>query len=336
MPSLGHIAVGMAAARVHHDGRLPRLTALAAWSALSLLPDIDVVGFPLGVAYSAPFGHRGATHSLFASVLGGLAVGVLARLRGYVAGRPTVMASVVLASHAFLDTMTDGGFGCALLWPFTSERYFAPWRPIPVAPIGRDFLSADGAFVALAELVMFCPLIVYAVARPHLSRRAVAGSLAIWVAAAAAVADTSIRDGISGRLLGDDTRFDAGFSEAAFRRVAPGDSQDDVIKRLGAPRFEFWFFGPPDERGPDERPAPEAGCVAIRFERGLVAGASDADDCRRAGVWRRQTASDVGQQLGQPTESCWQYTWSPSGRRHRIRVVCFVNGAVGRTIRRWS
>ena len=33
MASLGHIAVGMAAARVYHDGRLPRWRSAVFWSA---------------------------------------------------------------------------------------------------------------------------------------------------------------------------------------------------------------------------------------------------------------------------------------------------------------
>ena len=336
MASLGHIAIGMAAARVYRAGSAPRLKSMAAWSALSLLPDIDVVGFAWGIAYAAPFGHRGATHSLLISILGGIAVGLLARQRGRALRRTTLVSSVVLASHGLLDTMTDGGLGCALLWPFSSARDFAPWRPIPVAPIGLDFVSADGAFVAIAELVIFCPLLVFALVRGPLSRGTIVAGLVVWVTALSVIVTSEARDGISGYLLGDDTRFTSAFSESAFRQVAHGQSQADVINLLGAPPFEFWFFGPPDDRAPDERPASGAGCVAVRFEHGLVAGASRTEDCRSRGVSMRQTASEVRGQLGPSTESCWQYTWSPSGQRHRMRVVCFVGDAVRRIIRKWS
>jgi hypothetical protein len=37
-------------------------------------------------------------------------------------------------------------------------RYFAPWTPIPVSPIGLRFISPYGMFVALVEIVMFSPL----------------------------------------------------------------------------------------------------------------------------------------------------------------------------------
>jgi inner membrane protein len=69
---------------------------------------------------------------------------------------------VVLATHPLLDTLTDGGLGCALFWPFDLTRYFAPWRPIQVAPIGLAFLSPYGAIVAMSEIVLFLPLFVFA------------------------------------------------------------------------------------------------------------------------------------------------------------------------------
>ncbi len=72
-----------------------------------------------------------------------------------------IIALLVVGSHAILDTMTDGGLGCALFWPFDETRYFAPWRPIPVAPIGLAFFSARGLAVATTELIIFLPLLFY-------------------------------------------------------------------------------------------------------------------------------------------------------------------------------
>ena len=135
---------------------------MALWSGLSLLPDADVIGFALGVEYGAPWGHRGATHSLTLSVALGLTIGLAARRFERPVGWTALLASVVLASHAVLDTMTDGGLGCALFWPFDLTRYFAPWRPIPVAPIGPAFFSPYGAIVAVTELVIFSPVLLFA------------------------------------------------------------------------------------------------------------------------------------------------------------------------------
>jgi membrane-bound metal-dependent hydrolase YbcI (DUF457 family) len=82
-----------------------------------------------------------------------------------------MLACFVLASHPLLDALTDGGLGCALFWPFDSTRYFAPWSPIPVAPIGARYFSPRGLSVALTEMVLFGPLFAFAL-RPRRPRRA--------------------------------------------------------------------------------------------------------------------------------------------------------------------
>ena len=130
------------------------------WTALSLLPDLDVIGFRFGVSYADAWGHRGATHSLAFAVGIGLCSGLLAGLTGRSALRLGALATAVVASHGLLDTLTDGGLGVALLWPFDDTRFFAAWRPIPVAPLGLGLLSMRGLEVAVAELVGFVPVIV--------------------------------------------------------------------------------------------------------------------------------------------------------------------------------
>jgi inner membrane protein len=165
MASIGHVAVGMAAARLGAGAPVPRgqlVLSMFVWSALSLLPDADVVGLAFGIRYGDPWGHRGATHSFaFALMLGAL-VGLAARGLRRPALTSALLASLVLASHGLLDALTDGGRGCALFWPFSDSRHFAPIRPIPVAPIGFAFLSRRGLQVALAELVIFAPVFAYA------------------------------------------------------------------------------------------------------------------------------------------------------------------------------
>jgi len=190
MASLGHIAIGIAASRLYPEEEQVHRASLGAmlfWAALSFLPDADVIGFSFGVQYADEWGHRGATHSLaFAVVIGSLA-GVAARLVHRPALRTGVTAVVVLASHPLLDTLTDGGLGCALFWPFDHTRYFAPWRPFPVAPIGLAFFSPYGLFVAFAEALLFAPVWWYAFAAGSArSRRVRIFSLAafvVWCAA---------------------------------------------------------------------------------------------------------------------------------------------------------
>jgi inner membrane protein len=175
MASIGHLAVGVAAARrltLRERGGL--FGPMVALSALSLLPDLDVIGFTLGVPYGSPIGHRGASHSLAVAVFAGLAAAAVtyascaravpeATRRLHRAVRLGTYVACVVASHGLLDSMTDGGKGVALLWPFTDQRFFLGWRPIPVAPIGARFFSSRGLRVATFELIEFAPLFAYAI-----------------------------------------------------------------------------------------------------------------------------------------------------------------------------
>jgi inner membrane protein len=184
MASLGHVAIGLAAAKAYNGDRARSVSSLFSWSALSLLPDIDVIGFAFGVQYADAWGHRGATHSFAIALIGALAAAVVARVFGRGAVRTGLFAAAVLASHPLLDTMTDGGLGCALFWPMDTTRYFAPWRPIPVAPIGAAFLSPTGAFVALIELLLFAPVLVVALSPAAKNARVLAVSVALSLATA--------------------------------------------------------------------------------------------------------------------------------------------------------
>jgi inner membrane protein len=131
------------------------------WACVAaILPDIDVVAFKLGIAYSSPFGHRGFTHSLMFAAW----VGVVASyFNGYFGAskRLTLLFfSVCCASHPLLDALTNGGLGVAFFWPIDSARYFLPWQPIDVSPIGlRRFLTPRGLQVLMSEMrVVWLPL----------------------------------------------------------------------------------------------------------------------------------------------------------------------------------
>lgn len=178
MASLGHVAVGLAAARLYR--RTEETTGslvfrCVAFSAASLLPDADVISFGLGIPYAAPFGHRGASHSIVFALACGLVAGLVAargttRARGLRVG---VFIAAIMATHGPLDALTDGGEGVALLWPFSTQRIFFSWRPLPVSPIGIHFLSRAGLAVAKVEILAFSPLFLYGLwPRSWLPRRA--------------------------------------------------------------------------------------------------------------------------------------------------------------------
>jgi inner membrane protein len=125
----------------------------------SVLPDFDVIAFGLGIPYRSVWGHRGFTHSILFSVLIGCAIAWIAfrqeELEAMKRSRLSLAIFFILAivSHPVLDSLTSGGLGVAALWPFENARYFAPWRPIRVSPIGADFFSARGLLVLASEII---------------------------------------------------------------------------------------------------------------------------------------------------------------------------------------
>jgi inner membrane protein len=61
---------------------------------------------------------------------------------------------LVTASHGVLDAMTNGGYGIGFFIPFDTTRYFLPWRPLVVSPIGvHGFFSRWGWDVMKSEFL---------------------------------------------------------------------------------------------------------------------------------------------------------------------------------------
>jgi inner membrane protein len=123
----------------------------------SILPDLDVMGFRFGIQYGDFWGHRGFTHSLLcAALLASFVVLVAFRQAVPGLGRFALWTYFFLttASHGFLDAMTDGGLGVAFFSPFNNTRYFLPWTPIRVSPIGiARFFSHRGLEAVESELL---------------------------------------------------------------------------------------------------------------------------------------------------------------------------------------
>ncbi|MCL2524125.1 MAG: metal-dependent hydrolase [Betaproteobacteria bacterium] len=142
------LMLGAVAGRRRISGRL-----LAAGAIAAMLPDADAIGFVLHVPYAAAFGHRGATHSLlFALLLAALAALCHRPLRT-TPWRGAFFVGLAALSHPLLDACTNGGLGVELWWPFSEQRWFAPFRPIIASPLGPRFFSARGWQVMQSEFL---------------------------------------------------------------------------------------------------------------------------------------------------------------------------------------
>src|SRR5262249_15455011 len=119
-------------------------------AACCALPDIDVIGFKLGIPYHSLFGHRGITHSFFFATLVAFVLTPLMRGRYAMRGDLATLFGFLwlcVASHPLFDAFTSGGEGVAFFAPFSDTRYFFPWRPIRVSPIGIGGLISGRGLV---------------------------------------------------------------------------------------------------------------------------------------------------------------------------------------------
>jgi len=154
-------AVGIGAAFYRRSAPTP---VWIAGITCSVIPDVDVIGFRFGVHYGDFWGHRGFTHSLFfAALLAVAATAIIVRFNREIS-RFSLFAYLFLAtaSHGLLDAMTNGGLGVAFFSPFENSRYFLPWRPILVSPIGvTRFFTNRGLAVLQTEILwIWLPSIV--------------------------------------------------------------------------------------------------------------------------------------------------------------------------------
>ncbi len=122
----------------------------------AIIPDADVVTRYFGAERGSMFAHRGFTHSIFFALLFGGLTSLFAHkfLKTHLS-IVKLFAFFALAtfSHPFLDMLTNGGSGVALLAPFSTERFAFPWRPVEVSPIGLRFFSDRGVTVILSEFL---------------------------------------------------------------------------------------------------------------------------------------------------------------------------------------
>ncbi len=123
----------------------------------SIVPDFDVIAFPLGIPYSHLLGHRGLLHSiLFAIIWGPIVSEIFYRDEKFLSKSWIILTaffSVATLSHGLLDALTNGGLGVAFFAPFDNARYFFPSTPIQVSPLSFSRVFEQGVSLFTSEIL---------------------------------------------------------------------------------------------------------------------------------------------------------------------------------------
>lgn len=136
---------------------------LIAGVAVSILPDLDILTWHLGIPLSHEYGHRGFSHSILFAILVAMIGARL--LKSYKIPWSVTVGFLFIAtmSHGVLDACTNGGHGIAFYWPWSKTRYFAPFRFIQISPIHLErILSSRIPVVLISELLwVWLPLTTF-------------------------------------------------------------------------------------------------------------------------------------------------------------------------------
>jgi inner membrane protein len=160
---LTHAVVAVTLTAVHDLQPRAARTWLVA-IACAIAPDLDALGYWLGVPYESFWGHRGFTHSMaFAVLLSWICANWISHSPAISRVRLWSVYLMAVLSHGVLDAMTDGGLGVAFFSPLDQTRYFFPFRPIQVSSLSlRDVIGPHGLSVLANECLwvwMPCGLI---------------------------------------------------------------------------------------------------------------------------------------------------------------------------------
>ncbi len=156
--AITHFIVGAALALPARIDGMPRWAVPLTCGLLAVAPDLDTpLMFALDIPWGSLFAHRGFFHSPFFLALFCSALAIAARGgRSWIA--LAALWSACAITHPLLDMLTDGGSGVMLFFPLTEARYFFPWRPIRVSPLGilrffdraGEILASEAPFDAAA------------------------------------------------------------------------------------------------------------------------------------------------------------------------------------------
>lgn len=154
MPTVfSHPAVALASLPVLNGIRKKTAIVLTGIG-LTILPDLDVLAFKIGIPYHHMLGHRGLSHSLIFSLAMASMSLILFRQTRFL---KTCIVWCYLffcgVSHGILDAMTSGGLGVGFFIPFSSDRFFFDYRPIKVSTLNlQRFFEGSGMPVIQSEL----------------------------------------------------------------------------------------------------------------------------------------------------------------------------------------
>jgi len=151
-----HAMAGAAAGAFYQAPRHRRRVIILA-AICAVAPDLDLIGWPLGVSTFTLFGHRGLSHSIaFAVVLG--VVAAVALLPAATRRERTVAAAVLVlatATHSVLDAMTTySPTGPAFWAPFSNQRYRFSWMPLTGAGGLQTDFGQEALYACLPALVL--------------------------------------------------------------------------------------------------------------------------------------------------------------------------------------
>ena len=155
MPTIvSHVATAIPISLLGLKGKMNK-KVLAFSALMALVPDLDGIGYALGVEYASTFGHRGFSHSLIFVILVAWLFCLFLKKQKQISQKTLFLNFFTIGTlHILMDAMTNGGLGVALLAPFSNARFFLPWTPIEVSAIlPQYFWKMNGSSVIRFEFL---------------------------------------------------------------------------------------------------------------------------------------------------------------------------------------
>lgn len=175
MPSVFTHAIAAAAIGTAFRDPAPPWRFWTLGAICGVLPDVDGIGYFLGIPYDSPSGHRGFAHSFaFAAIVATALFGFIRDGHPRSGTRAWLFLFLATCSHGVLDAFTDGGGGVAFFAPFHNERYAMPWQPIWVSPMRASrFFTARSIPILITEFAwVWLPSAIFALTFVLFRRRA--------------------------------------------------------------------------------------------------------------------------------------------------------------------